>query len=48
MNAKDYWQIFMETGMPEAYLMYARALKMEASDHVFENTGIGLENQRLQ
>ena len=29
MNAMDYWQLFLETGAPEAYLMYSNALKME-------------------
>ena len=40
MNASDYWKIFMETGAPEAYLSYARALKME-EDHVFDHSGTG-------
>ena len=38
MKAKDYWQLFLETGAPEAYLMYSRQLKMEAK-HVFDNPG---------
>lgn len=38
MRSKDYWDIFMETGAPEAYLSYTKALKMEAS-HVSDNTG---------
>ena len=46
MNAKDYWTIFMDTGAPEAYLMYTRALKGEAS-HVPEDTGSGAEGHRL-
>ena len=29
MNAMDYWNIFVETGAPEAYLSYTLALKME-------------------
>ena len=29
MDAKDYWTIFMETGLPEAYMLYAKQLKME-------------------
>jgi len=36
MNARDYWTIFMETGAPEAYLSYTRALKMEDS-HVSDD-----------
>lgn len=29
MNAGDYWSVFLETGAPEAYLLYSAALKME-------------------
>ncbi len=38
MNAMDYWQLFLETGAPEAYLMYSKQLKSEAS-HVFDDPG---------
>ena len=31
MHASDYWQFFLETGAPEYYLMYQRALKMEGN-----------------
>ena len=24
MEARDYWQLFLETGAPEAYLLYRR------------------------
>ena len=47
MNAMDYWHIFLETGAPEAYLSYTRALKMEAN-HVPENSGTGTAGNRLQ
>ena len=47
MKANDYWNIFMETGAPEAYLLYSRALKMEAMD-VFDDTGTGAESHGLQ
>ena len=30
MNATDYWNFFVETGVPEYYLLYQKALKMEA------------------
>ena len=36
MKAKDYWQLFLETGAPEAYLLYSNQQKMEdpyVSDH---------------
>ena len=29
MQAQNYWEIFLETGAPEMYLLYAQALKME-------------------
>lgn len=29
MNAADFWQIFLETGAPEAYMLYNSALRME-------------------
>lgn len=38
MNARDYWNFFMETGAPEAYLLYAEALKLEER-HVFDDKG---------
>ena len=47
MRAVDYWRIFLETGAPEAYLLYSRALKMEAAD-VSEHTGVGVAGNGLQ
>ena len=47
MNAHDYWHLFMETGAPEAYLLYSRALKMEAMN-VFNDERIGIESHGLQ
>ena len=47
MNAQDYWNIFMETGAPEAYLLYTRALKMEEK-HVFDDPGNRPESYGLQ
>jgi len=47
MNAKDYWQLFLETGAPEAYLMYSHKLKMEAS-HVFDDSGHRPQSNGLQ
>lgn len=47
MNANQFWTIFMETGAPEAYLMYAKMRKMEAS-HVFDNAGPGGAGHGLQ
>lgn len=47
MNAKDYWQLFLETGAPEAYLLYSKQLKSEAV-HVFDHSGSRSESNGLQ
>ena len=47
MNAQDFWNIFLETGAPEAYLLYTKALKMEEK-HVFDDTGAGATGHGLQ
>ena len=47
MNSKDYWQIFLETGAPELYLLYHKAQKMENAN-VFDSTGTGSESHKLQ
>ena len=47
MKSQDYWYLFLETGAPEAYLLYQRALKMEASD-VPDNSGAGTAGHGLQ
>lgn len=38
MDAKVYWDLFMKTGSPEAYLLFNRARKVE-EEHVFDHTG---------
>lgn len=47
MNAMDYWKLFLETGLPEAYLMYSKQLKSEAR-HVFDDPGHRPESHGLQ
>ena len=47
MNAKDYWSIFLETGAPEAYLSYTKALKMEGN-HVSDDPWPGSAGHGLQ
>ena len=47
MDAKDYWQMFLETGAPEMYLLYNNAKKMETS-HVFDDSGSGPAGHQLQ
>lgn len=38
MNSQDYWQMFLETGAPELYLLYNNARKME-NVHVPDDAG---------
>lgn len=47
MNASDYWNFFVETGVPEYYLLYQRALRMEAN-HVFDDPGHRAPGHGLQ
>lgn len=36
MNSQNYWQLFLETGAPEMYLLYNEARKVEKA-HVSDN-----------
>ena len=47
MNSNDYWQMFMETGAPELYLLYHKAQKME-NTNVFDGSGTGSAGQGIQ
>ena len=47
MDTQDLWQIFLETGAPEMYLLYNKAKKMEAS-HVCDDPGTGSAGHTLQ
>lgn len=47
MDAQTLWQVFLETGAPEMYLLYQKARKMEAV-HVLDDTGVGVTNHQLQ
>ncbi len=47
MNADMMWQMFLETGAPEMYLLYNKARKMEES-HAFDDPGIGVEGNSIQ
>lgn len=46
MQAKDYWQLFWETGAPEAYLSYIRMIKTE-DPHVLDDSGYRPEGDGL-
>lgn len=47
MKANDYWNMFLETGAPEMYLLYSKALKMEAGN-VLDDPGTGAAGHGLQ
>ena len=47
MKSMDYWQSFLETGAPDAYLMYTKQLKSEAA-YVYDDSGHRPESNRLQ
>lgn len=47
MDAKQYWQLFLDTGAPELYILYNQARRSEET-HVLDNQGIGLKGNGLQ
>ena len=47
MLASDYWQLFLETGAPELYLMYSNAKRTEG-EYVSECAGVSAESVTLQ
>lgn len=47
MDAKQYWSVFLDSGIPEYYLLYSRAKKLEES-HVLDGTGTGTAGLTLQ
>ncbi len=47
MRSQDYWNLFLETGMPEAYLLYKSVLKAE-KPHVLDDTRPGFAGHSLQ
>ncbi len=47
MTAQDYWQMFIETGAPELYLLYKNSRKMEQSN-VLDYSGTGASGNNLQ
>lgn len=40
MNAQEYWKAFLDSGIPEYYVLYNRARKMEEAN-VPDNNGPG-------
>jgi hypothetical protein len=47
MKSDAYWQLFLQTGSPEAYLLYNQARRLEQT-HVFEHQGAGAAHHDLQ
>ncbi len=47
METKDYWQLFLETGAPELYLLYSRNRRLENA-HVSDHKGPGDAGHGLQ
>lgn len=47
MDAQAFWQMFLDTGAPEMYLLYNKARKMEDA-HVSENSGSCATYNELQ
>ena len=46
MNAQNYWQMFLETGAPEFYLLYNKARKLE-NDYVLDRSGLGVTSHTI-
>lgn len=46
MTSQDYWQMFIETGAPELYLLYSNTKKLE-NTNVFDNTSSGTPGYNL-
>lgn len=47
MNANNFWQVFLDTGSPEIYLLYSKAKKMEDL-HVLDDQGLDPAGYKLQ
>ncbi len=47
MDAHTFWQVFLETGAPEAYLLYSKVKHMEEA-HVPDDQRLGASGNGLQ
>lgn len=47
MDAQNCWQMFLETGAPEFYLLYNKARRME-DVNVLDGTSLGAESYGVQ
>lgn len=48
MNKDTLWQLFLQTGSPEAYLLYKTQAKRTDNTHVSDNQGTGTARDGLQ
>ena len=46
MTSQDYWQMFLQTGAPEIYLLFNNARKMEKTN-VLDDQGPGTAGHSL-
>lgn len=46
MDSQNLWQMFLETGAPEMYLLYSQARRME-DVHVLDDQGIDCKSYKL-
>lgn len=47
VDSQNLWQMFLETGAPEIYLLYNKARKVEEL-HVLDDSGPGVAGHSLQ
>ena len=47
VDSQTMWQVFLETGAPEMYLLYNKARKLEEAN-VLDDSGIGPESNSIQ
>lgn len=47
MRSEDAWKLFTETGLPEYYLIYTNAKRLENA-HVPDTSGFGTPGHGLQ
>ena len=47
MNSQAFWQVFLDTGAPEMFMLYHKMRKME-DGHVSDNTGVSPAGNTLQ
>lgn len=47
MSAQLFWQLFLKTGSPEAYVFYKQAMQTE-DVNVFDGQGIDITGNQLQ